>query len=101
VNDVSIGLEHVDLLNCLDWLNIELLQGCLQLLVVHSGALVDLLDLSSGCTLSTIDALVSIFKPSTSSILQAVSLSLCSISESFGGRLITYPRRGHSMLALD
>ena len=54
MNDVSVRLEHVDLLNCLDRLNIELLQRCLQLLVVRSGALVDLLDLSSWCALSTI-----------------------------------------------
>ena len=54
MDDVSIGLEHVDLLNSLDWLNIELLERRLQLLVIHSCALVDLLDLSSRCAFSTI-----------------------------------------------
>jgi hypothetical protein len=45
VNDVAVALEHVDLLDCLDGLDIELLERCLQLLVVGAGALVDLLDL--------------------------------------------------------
>jgi len=60
VDDVSISLEHVDLLNSLDGLDIELLERRLQLLVIHSGALVDLLDLSSWCALSTV-ALLSAF----------------------------------------
>jgi len=50
--DVSIFLEHVDLLDCLDGLNIELLERRLQLLVVRARALVDLLHLSPGRTLS-------------------------------------------------
>jgi hypothetical protein len=54
VDDVSVSLEHVDLLNSLDGLDIELLERCLQLLVVHPRALVYLLDLSSRCALSTI-----------------------------------------------
>ena len=54
VDDIPVRLEHVDLLNCLDRLNIELLQRRLQLLVIHSGALVYLLDLSSWCAFSTI-----------------------------------------------
>jgi hypothetical protein len=57
VDDVSISLEHVDLLNSLNWLNIELLERCLQLLVIHSRALVDLLDLSSRCALSAVPRL--------------------------------------------
>lgn len=59
MDDVAVGLEHVDLLNRLDGLDIELLQRRLQLLVVHSRALVNLLDLSSRRALSTIDPLVS------------------------------------------
>lgn len=55
MDDVSVGLEHVDLLNSLDWLNIELLERRLQLLVIHSCALVHLLDLSSRCALSTVE----------------------------------------------
>jgi hypothetical protein len=57
VDDVSISLEHVDLLNSLDGLNIELLERRLQLLVVHTSALVDLLDLSSRCALSAVPRL--------------------------------------------
>ena len=53
VDNISISFEHVYFLNGLDRLNIELLQRCLQLLVVNSGALVLLLDLPSGCSLST------------------------------------------------
>jgi hypothetical protein len=44
VDDVSVALEHVDLLNGLDGLYIELLEGALELLVVGTGALVHLLD---------------------------------------------------------
>jgi hypothetical protein len=54
VDDVSIGFEHVDLLNSLDRLDIELLQRRLQLLIVCALTLVDLLDLSSRCALSAI-----------------------------------------------
>lgn len=34
VNDVSVTLEHVDLLNCLDRLRVQLLEGGLELLVI-------------------------------------------------------------------
>lgn len=54
MNDVAIGLEHVYLLNSLDRLDIELLERRLQLLVVHTRALVYLLDLSSRCAFSTV-----------------------------------------------
>jgi hypothetical protein len=56
VDDISVGLEHVDLLNCLNRLNIELLERSLQLLVVHSRTLMNLLYLPSRRTFSTIDA---------------------------------------------
>lgn len=36
VNDIAILLEHVDLLDCLNWLDVELLQRRLQLLVVRA-----------------------------------------------------------------
>lgn len=49
MNDIAVALEHVDLLNRLDWLDIELLQRCLELLVVGAGAPGDLLDLPSRC----------------------------------------------------
>ncbi len=57
VDDIAIGLEHVDFLNSLDRLDIKLLECGLQLLVIHSCALVDLLDLSSRCALSTVRSL--------------------------------------------
>jgi hypothetical protein len=57
VNDISVSLEHVDLLNSLDGLDIELLKRRLQLLVIHPRALVDLFDLSSRCALSTVAGL--------------------------------------------
>lgn len=34
MNDVSIALEHVHLLDSLNWLSVQLLQGRLKLLVV-------------------------------------------------------------------
>jgi hypothetical protein len=54
VNDVSVALEHVDLLNGLDRLDVELLQRGLELLVVGTSGPVDLLDLPAGSTLSAI-----------------------------------------------
>ena len=54
MDDVTIRLEHVDLLNCLDRLHVHLLQGCLELLVVGAGALVDLFDFSSGCAFASV-----------------------------------------------
>jgi hypothetical protein len=92
VDDVSVLLEHVDLLNCLDRLNIKLLQRCLELLVVHSLTLVDLLDLSSWCTLSTIFQLVS--NPN-SMPLRAIPASPSIVLDSnFAQReLCTYPKR--------
>ena len=54
MDDVAIGLEHVDLLDSLNRLDIELLERRLQLLVVHTRALMYLLDLSSRCALSTV-----------------------------------------------
>lgn len=39
VNDVAITFEHVDLLDSLDGLDVELLEGLLELLVVGAGPL--------------------------------------------------------------
>jgi len=61
VDDVAIALEHVDLLDGLDRLNIELLQRCLELLVVGTGALVDLLDLPTGSALTAMASLAQSF----------------------------------------
>lgn len=57
VDDVAIRLEHVDLLNGLDGLGAELLQGLLKLLVISAGAGRRTLDLSPGGTLSTIESI--------------------------------------------
>lgn len=53
VDDVSVALEHVDLLNGLDGLDIELLEGLLELLVVGGGPLGRPLHLPARGTLST------------------------------------------------
>lgn len=54
MNDVAVRLEHVDLLNGLDGLSVQLLEGLLKLPVVGAGAGGRTLDLSSGSALSTI-----------------------------------------------
>lgn len=54
MDDVAIGLEHVNLLNALDRLGVELLERCLKLLVVSGRAGGCALNLSAGGTLSTI-----------------------------------------------
>jgi hypothetical protein len=54
VDDIAVALEHVDLLNGLDGLDVELLEGLLKLLVVTAGAGRRALDLSPGGTLATI-----------------------------------------------
>lgn len=54
MNDIAVALEHVHLLNCLNWLHIEFLQGCLELLVVCTAGLVHFLDLASRCALATV-----------------------------------------------
>lgn len=61
VNDVAIALEHVDLLDLLDGLNIQFLEVCLQLLVVGAGCLVDLLDLTPRSTLASVSDIVLVF----------------------------------------
>lgn len=54
VDDVAVRLEHVHLLNRLDWLHVHLFEGALQLLVVGARAPLDLLDLSSWCSLASV-----------------------------------------------
>lgn len=54
VDDVAVGLEHVDLLDGLDGLSVQLLQGLLKLLVIGAGSGRRTLDLSAGSTLATI-----------------------------------------------
>lgn len=67
MNDVAVALEHIDLLDGLDGLDVQLLKRSLELLVVGAGALVDLLDLPAGCTLAAITVLALIMMPSISS----------------------------------
>lgn len=55
MNDVSVLLEHVDLLNGLDGLHVHLLQSGLELLVVGAGGLVNPLGLAAGSTLASGD----------------------------------------------
>lgn len=54
MNDVSILLEHINLLDGLDRLNIQLLKRRMELLVIGSSGLMDLLDFSSWSSLSSI-----------------------------------------------
>lgn len=58
VDDVAVLLEHVDLLNALDGLDVQLLEGGLELLVIGAGVADDLLDLAAGGTLASIKLLV-------------------------------------------
>lgn len=54
VDNVSVFFEHVHLLNGLDGLHIQLLEGGLELLVVGAGCLVDFLHFSSGGAFSSV-----------------------------------------------
>jgi hypothetical protein len=54
MNDVSIFLEHVDLFDRLDGLNVKFLERGLQLLVVGAGRLVDFLGLATRCAFASI-----------------------------------------------
>lgn len=54
MDDVAVRLEHVDLLNGLDGLDVELLQGSLELLVVGGGARGRTLHLAAGSALAAI-----------------------------------------------
>lgn len=53
VNNVAVALEHVDLLDGLDGLDVELLEGLLELLVVGAGPGGSALHLSAGSALSS------------------------------------------------
>lgn len=54
MDDVAIALEHVHLLDGLDGLDIELLEGLLKLLVVTGRPRGGALDLPPGSTLATV-----------------------------------------------
>lgn len=54
MNDVAVRLEHVDLLDLSDGLDVHLLEGGLELLVVGAGRPVDLLLHTSGSSLAAV-----------------------------------------------
>lgn len=54
MDDVAVLLEHVDLLDGLDGLNVHLLEGGLQLLVIGAGVAGHLLDLAAGSALASV-----------------------------------------------
>ena len=54
MNNVSVLLEHVDFLDGLDGLDVELLERGLQLLVVGAGGLVDFLRFSPRCAFPSV-----------------------------------------------
>lgn len=58
MDDVAVLLEHVDLLDALDGLDVQLLEGGLELLVIGARVADDLLDLAAGSTLATVKLLV-------------------------------------------
>jgi hypothetical protein len=73
VNDVAVRLEHVDLLDLGDGLDVHLLEGSLELLVVGAGRPVDLLLHTSGGTLATVSqALASDFFAASNSAFQFI-----------------------------
>jgi hypothetical protein len=58
MDDISITLEHVDLLNSLDGLDVQLLESSLELLLIGARALVNLFDLSPYGSLAAINTLL-------------------------------------------
>lgn len=54
MDDVAVALEHVNLLDSLDGLDVDLLQGLLKLLVIGTGPSGSSLDLSPGSALATV-----------------------------------------------
>ncbi len=58
MDHVPIFLEHVDLLNSLDWLHIEFFQRSLQLLIVGAGGFMNFLHFSPRRAFTTVFAIV-------------------------------------------
>ena len=54
MNDVSVFLEHVDLFDRLDGLDVKFLESGLQLFVVGAGRFVDFLSLAARCAFASI-----------------------------------------------
>lgn len=105
MDDVSVLLEHVDLLDGLDGLHVHLLQGGLELLVVGTGGLVDLLDLAAGSTLSSVDELVAVLDCQSSNAVVFWGAICRRGHDSRTGRdmkiAYTYPRGRNQMLAVS
>jgi hypothetical protein len=103
VDDVSVLLEHVDLLDGLDGLHVHLLQGGLELLVVGSGGLVNLLDLAAGSTLSSVDELVVVMIANRliNSFFSGAYVVVVTIRERRDIKVYTYPRRRNQTLAVS
>ena len=81
VDDVAVRLEHVDLLNLGDGLDVHLLEGSLELLVVGARRPVDLLLHTSGGTLAAVSqALASILFMSQHDFPALIQLLKSSIS---------------------
>ena len=59
MDDVAVRLEHVDLLNLGDGLDVHLLEGSLELLVVGARRPVDLLLNTSGSSLAAVHQAIS------------------------------------------
>lgn len=57
MDDIPVALEHVDLFNSLNRLDIQLLESALELLLVGARALMDLLNLSSHGALAAMNTM--------------------------------------------
>lgn len=78
MDHIAVLLEHVDLLDALDRLNVHLLQRRLELLVIGARGLVDLLDLAARSTLaSVVEIQVSNLSQSWDSVLRNISVGFC------------------------
>lgn len=64
MDDVAVTLEHVDLLDGLDGLDVELLESSLELLVVGARVPLNLLDFPAGSALSAVSLGQPRFPPS-------------------------------------
>jgi hypothetical protein len=70
MDDISITLEHVDLLNGLNGLGVQLLEGSLELLVIVGVSRGRTLDLASGSSLAACHRDQSPTPPSSVSIIK-------------------------------
>lgn len=78
MDHIAVLLEHVDLLDALDRLNVHLLQRRLELLVIGARGLVDLLDLAARSTLASVVGIqVSNLSQSWDSVLRNISVGFC------------------------